>query len=106
MLFEHFLNKLSCVSLNAESFPEILSNVNEKPSRSLEIQRLCSQFLSVHMTADGLIPAALEFALKNVEHVMEPSKQRFISTFFSMTNFSVKQILEYSASHSDFPLSV
>ncbi|KAI1728166.1 dynein heavy chain and region d6 of dynein motor domain-containing protein [Ditylenchus destructor] len=105
MLFEHFLNKLSCVSLNAESFPEILSNVNEKPSRSLEIQRLCSQFLSVHMTADGLIPAALEFALKNVEHVMEPSKQRFISTFFSMTNFSVKQILEYSASHSDFPLS-
>jgi hypothetical protein len=60
----------------------------------------------MHMSPDGLIPAALGYSLKNVEHVMDVSKERLLMAFFSMTNFAVKQMIEYDRAHSDFPATV
>lgn len=58
------------------------------------------------MDADGLVAATLNYAMTEVEHVMEPSKQRLLSAFFSMMNYSVKQLIDYENNHRDFPLAV
>jgi len=122
MLFDNYIRRLSSTPLLASnSLDELLSRVsiqsdearNELPpqtedrfGRDVDLQRQCAQFLSTHMSPDGLIPAALDYSMKNVGHVMDAAKERLLMAFFSMTDFSVKQLVEYDRSHSDFPLTV
>lgn len=107
MLFENYLARLNSYPLTLENSQyNPIATTDEKPSRVLEIQQSCSQYLFMHMAADGLVPTALEYAMKNVDHIMEPTKQRLLLAFFSMMNFSVKQLLEYDSNHRDFPLTV
>lgn len=111
MLFENYQLRLNRVPLSLESeqylpMAQTTSSGEEKLTHAMEIQQLCAQFLAIHMTVDGLVPMTLDFAMKNVEHIMEPTKQRLLLAFFSMMNFSVKQLLEYESNHMDFPLSV
>ncbi|KAL3112905.1 hypothetical protein niasHT_015611 [Heterodera trifolii] len=94
MLFESFL-------LRIKNEPLIPGNA----SRLLNIQIICENTLSMHMDANGLVPLCLEFAVEQLEHIMEPTRQRLLLTFFSMLNFSVKQLLQYDSDHPDFPPS-
>uniref|UniRef100_A0A915D7E3 AAA+ ATPase domain-containing protein n=1 Tax=Ditylenchus dipsaci TaxID=166011 RepID=A0A915D7E3_9BILA len=105
MLFDNYLVKLASCPLSLEFSNGISGSSGDHQSRLMDIQRQSSQFLSSHMAADGLVLAALEFALKNVDHIMEPSRQRLLMAFFSMLNFSVKQMIDYDSKHPDFPLS-
>jgi dynein heavy chain 1, cytosolic len=134
MMFENFLARLRNLPLDSEtsnSFDEILSNMNnssvdvvsssvdmnssttgmpqktiERASRSLDIQLQCSQALSLHFASDGLVPTALNYALTNVDHVMEANKQRLLFAFFSMMNHSIRKLINYDSNHRDFPIAV
>lgn len=107
ILFENYLSRLNTQPLNTETTSyNSISVSNHNHSRFLEIQQACAQFLNTHMVPDGLVSTTLDYAMKNVEHIMEPTKQRLLLAFFSMMNFSVKQLLEYDSKHQDFPLSV
>ncbi|KAL3100094.1 hypothetical protein niasHS_000705 [Heterodera schachtii] len=59
----------------------------------------------MHMGANGLVPRCLEFAVEQLEHIMEPTRQRLVQTFLSMLSFSVKQLLQYDSDHPDSPPS-
>lgn len=74
-------------------------------SRNMHIQNVCANALSDHFGSDALVPNSLEWSLVNVEHIMEPTAQRLILAFFSMMNYSVRQLLNHSFMHQDFPLS-
>uniref|UniRef100_A0A0N5C1W4 Ala_racemase_N domain-containing protein n=1 Tax=Strongyloides papillosus TaxID=174720 RepID=A0A0N5C1W4_STREA len=91
------------------TFGHLSSNVNSPSdtitSRVLEIQRICANILSRHMKSDGLVALTLDYALENIDHIMEATSQRLILSFFSMMSFSVKQLLEYESNHQDFPLT-
>lgn len=95
MLFDRYLRQLQNQPLIAEN-----------QHRSLELQKMCAEILSVNMAADGLIPASLTFAMEQLDHIMEPSKQRLLMAFFSMLNYSVKQLIQYDIDHTDFALNV
>lgn len=72
----------------------------------LALQRKCAAFLAQHMSAGALVPLALNYSLSQLEHVMEPTKQRLLSSFFSMMNYSVRQLILYNNNNTDFALSV
>ncbi|KAL3113945.1 hypothetical protein niasHT_017895 [Heterodera trifolii] len=74
-------------------------------NRLRNIQIICENTLSMHMDANGLVPRCLEFAVEQLEHIMEPTRQRLLQTFFSMLSFSVKQLVQYDSDHPDFPPS-
>ncbi|KAL3113939.1 hypothetical protein niasHT_017889 [Heterodera trifolii] len=95
MLFESFL-----LRLKNEPFIS-----GENANRLLNIQIICENTLSMHMDANGLVPRCLEFAVEELEHIMEPTEQRLLQTFLSMLSFSVKQLLQYDSDHPDFPPS-
>jgi hypothetical protein len=58
------------------------------------------------MQADGLISLSLNYANEELDHIMEPSKQRHLMSFFSMLNYSIKQLISYELDRPDFPLTV
>lgn len=115
---DELLNKASATTndMSASSATESLTAslttstagpmLNEVAARSLEIQQQCAQVLSIHLAADGLVPASLRYALKKVDHIMDATKQRLLSSFFSMTNYSVRQLVDYDFTHRDFPIGV
>ncbi|PIO56152.1 hypothetical protein TELCIR_22453, partial [Teladorsagia circumcincta] len=53
----------------------------------------------------GLVPLALNYALANLDHVMVPTQQRLLSSFFAMMNYSVRCVINHDASQGDFPLT-
>lgn len=114
MLLDNYLAALNRISLDTDVRVNIMdlvktnsNNTSDKIiTRSMEIQRHCAQSISSYLASDGLVLAALNYAMTNLEHIMEPSRQRFLFVFFSMMNYSVKQLLEYDSNHTDFPLAV
>ncbi|KAK6049005.1 ATPase family protein [Cooperia oncophora] len=43
--------------------------------------------------------------LANLDHVMVPTQQRLLSSFFAMMNYSVRCVINHDANQGDFPLS-
>jgi dynein heavy chain 1 len=95
MLFCRYLQQLQNVPLN-----------NENGARVLDIQKICADVLSMNMQADGLISLSLNYSNEELDHIMEPSKQRHLMSFFSMLNYSIKQLISYELDRPDFPLTV
>lgn len=131
MMFDNFLARMRNFSLDSDAqntVDDILNNMNvdavsssvdlttsttnisqkvtERPSRVLDIQNQCSQVLSLQLAPDGLVLTVLNYALTNIEHVMEANKQRLLFVFFSMMNYAVRKLINYDLLHQDFPLSV
>lgn len=78
---------------------------DETVVRTLEIQNICAVCISHHLGSDGLVLNTLDYALENVEHIMDVTKQRLLLAFFAMMNYSVRQLLNYDFNHRDFPLT-
>jgi dynein heavy chain 1, cytosolic len=94
MLFERYHLQLINIPLLAEN------------PNSLKLQCICDDLLSDHMKGSGIVPLALNYAIEQLDHIMDPSKLRLLMAFFSMMNFSMKQLLQYDAEHPDFPPNV
>uniref|UniRef100_A0A7E4ZT92 Dynein heavy chain, cytoplasmic n=1 Tax=Panagrellus redivivus TaxID=6233 RepID=A0A7E4ZT92_PANRE len=78
---------------------------DEGIARTLDIQNQCANAVAHHLASDGFILSTLDYAIENVDHIMEASKQRLLLAFFAMMNYSVRQLLNYDFSHRDFPLT-
>ncbi|VDP02192.1 unnamed protein product [Soboliphyme baturini] len=61
------------------------------------------QILLPHFAADGLVQRCLEYAQSNLDHVMEFTVGRALTSFFSMLNHYVRQ-MEAHQQHSDFEI--
>ncbi|KAK0424238.1 hypothetical protein QR680_008567 [Steinernema hermaphroditum] len=124
MLFQNYLNKLknapidSDVSLSAHTGMDTVfggsmlgdstlpsTPASESTSRGMTIQKQCAQIFADHMNSTGLVTLALTYAIENLDHIMEPTAQRLLSSFFSMLNFSVRQLVNYDSTHLDHPIA-
>lgn len=95
MLFDRYIRQLQNEPL-----------IPENRTRSLELQKICAEILSVNMAADGLVPSSLNYAIEQLDHIMDPSRQRLLMAFFSMLNYSVKQLVQYDIDYLDLTLNV
>ncbi|KAK6731031.1 hypothetical protein RB195_007476 [Necator americanus] len=101
MMFEHHLSCLRNISIESEA---VIAE-DAVPTRSVTIQRQAAAALQSHFSPDGLVPLALNYALSNLDHVMVPTQQRLLSSFFAMMNYSVRSIVNHDNNQGDFPLS-
>ncbi|KFD71623.1 hypothetical protein M514_05338 [Trichuris suis] len=121
MFFEYFLQKLRHISLDVSDVGGVAlqafsalptaatsmqQSVTENVSSSLQTQRDIANILAPYFRAGGLIARCLEYAAENVEHVMEFSTCRALSSFFSMMNQCVRKVLRHNQQHSDFTMTL
>lgn len=113
MLFGNYLSVSRNVAFDAAEDDALLI---EAPSRIavdpgavtpalLSEQRIIIDALAVHFADGGFVPAALDFAAK-VDHIMDFTAARAVSTLFSLVNKTIRNVLDYNTQHSDFPLQV
>ncbi|VDO10427.1 unnamed protein product [Brugia timori] len=112
MLFDNFLKRLRNIRLDIEHSVDLLSlnvgseegAITPEAERVINLQRKCAHYLAQHMNADALVPLTLKYALTELDHIMVPSQQRMMSSFFSMMNYTVRQLINYDNAHPDFPM--
>ena len=68
------------------------------------MQREIASLLQPYFTADGLVNRCLDHA-STLEHIMDFTRLRALGSLFSMINQSVRTVLHYNLTHSDFPMN-
>jgi len=71
----------------------------------LQIQRQCAAVLQPYFATNAVVAKCLEHG-QNLEHVMDYTKLRALTSLFSMLNQAVRNILNYNHNHPDFPMPV
>ena len=112
MVYRHYLDTLSNAPLDAdedESFDlsaarraDIIASDTIPPS--LLVQKEIVTVLDQYFADDSIIGSALQYA-ESVDHIMDFTVTRALNTLFSLINKTARDIVEYNARHSDFPLS-
>ncbi|EGG11538.1 uncharacterized protein MELLADRAFT_46877 [Melampsora larici-populina 98AG31] len=74
-------------------------------SQNLTTQRQIIKVLTPHFDPDGLVTRALEYAA-DVDHIMEFTVARALSTLFSLVNKTIRNVLDHNTRHPDFPLQM
>ncbi|KAL3873221.1 hypothetical protein ACJMK2_036362 [Sinanodonta woodiana] len=109
IIFENYLNQLRNMSLDdAEEEARIGKQAQQEGqeeivSPAMQVQRDCATVLSPYFTSDGLISRCLEYAM-NLDHIMDFTRLRALSSLFSMLNQGVRNITSYNQHHPDFPM--
>ncbi|KAJ1798747.1 dynein heavy chain, partial [Coemansia sp. RSA 2399] len=73
-------------------------------SPAMQVQTAAATVFEPHFSADGLVERALGFA-GGLEHIMDFTHARVLSTLFTLLNKAVLDVVEYNAQHADFPLA-
>ncbi|KAI9220479.1 dynein heavy chain 1, cytosolic [Blastocladiella britannica] len=102
MMCLHYLNTLAAEAL--EVGDEIALSV--PPEDVLVLQRSVAATLGPYMETGGLVLRALVYAATEIEHIMDFTTGRVLNTLFSLINKAIRNMLEYNAQHTDFPLSI
>lgn len=68
------------------------------------MQNDVASVLAPHFTEGGIVSRVLEQAA-TLDHIMEYTKLRVLSTLFSMLNQIARNIIKYNREHPDFLLS-
>ncbi|KAJ3389103.1 hypothetical protein HDU92_001163 [Lobulomyces angularis] len=106
MLFENYLLSLKSKSLE-DVDEEIVGRGKEADSTNAETMRTqkeVSDILRKYFYNDNLIGKVLKQAF-TLEHIMDFTTMRAITTLFSLLNKTVRNILDYNTNHMDFPMS-
>ncbi|KAI4467240.1 dynein heavy chain [Holotrichia oblita] len=106
MIFENFLLRLKYIPLEEgddDGFGKKPNDKEDMLSPTLQVQRDVVGILQPYLAPDGLVIRCLEYAMEQ-EHIMDFTRLRALSSLFSMLNQSVRNILQYNHSHTDFPL--
>lgn len=113
VIYENFFSRLRHIPL--EDAEEEISSYNKKKvdmtsssdghflSPVMQVQTDVANILQPYFFSNGLVTRCLECASEQ-EHVMDFTRLRALSSLFSMINQSVRNILSYNHSHSDFPM--
>lgn len=111
MIFENYMSKLKNIPLEEEEEKREASRgvktgdkADDVLSPTMQAQRDIAMILAPYFGPDALVVRCLEFATKQ-EHIMDFTRLRALNSLFSMINQSVRNVLEYNESHSDFPLT-
>lgn len=70
-----------------------------------QTQNDCAAILQPYFSSDGIVIKCLEYA-HDLDHVMDFTRLRALSSLFSMLNQGVRNILTYNNTHSDFAMQV
>uniref|UniRef100_A0A1I8II96 Dynein heavy chain, cytoplasmic n=1 Tax=Macrostomum lignano TaxID=282301 RepID=A0A1I8II96_9PLAT len=70
----------------------------------LDVQRKLAAVWEAQLQSDGIVIRCLDEAAK-LDHIMDFSRMRALSSLFSMLNQSARNVIAYNASHPDFPMS-
>lgn len=74
-------------------------------SPNLATQRAIAAIMAPDLSDEsGLVAKSLAYA-STLEHIMDFTRMRVLSTFFSLLNKTVRNVLEYNAQHMDFPMT-
>ncbi|GAA6009794.1 hypothetical protein JCM11491_000816 [Sporobolomyces phaffii] len=111
MLYKNYLSSIRSVPLDTADEEAALAVASRQQSTgddgeaspNLLTQRLVANKIEVYFEDDGLVPKALAFA-STLDHIMDFTHSRALTTLFSLLNKSLRNIAEYNAQHSDFPL--
>ncbi|KAK3866515.1 hypothetical protein Pcinc_027959 [Petrolisthes cinctipes] len=109
MIFENFLARLCSIPVEEteEDIAFLKKTENKKDDEitpTLQVQRDVAAILSPHLTPDGLVVKCLEYAANNLEHVMDFTRMRALSSLFALINQAVRNIVQYNNTHPDFPM--
>lgn len=69
-----------------------------------QTQRDVATVLEPFFQPDCLVDRCLAFA-SQLEHIMDFTRLRALTSLFSMVNDGVRSILNYNGTHPDFPMS-
>ncbi|KAH8923510.1 hypothetical protein BT69DRAFT_1319504 [Atractiella rhizophila] len=108
MMYRHYFSNLRKVAIDAaddELTAEGLGRVAEGEDNHLATQSSIATILEQHFQEDQLVPRALQYAA-TVDHIMEFTASRALTTLFSLLNKTVRNVLEYNTTHPDFPLQL
>ncbi|RXG49840.1 hypothetical protein VDGE_00518 [Verticillium dahliae] len=75
----------------------------QSPAKALALQTHVADLLNAHLTSEDFISSALNEA-RGYDHIMDFTVARVLNTLFSLLNKAVRDMIEYNAQHSDFPL--
>ncbi|CAB3253573.1 unnamed protein product [Arctia plantaginis] len=116
MIFENYLLRLRNIPLEdgeEDSFSIVMAapasggdqNVTENIlSPALQTQRDVAAILQPLFFGDGLVVKCLERAV-SLDHIMDFTRHRALSSLHSMLNRGVRNILAYNRQHPDFPIT-
>ncbi|BGP45295.1 dynein heavy chain [Rhodotorula kratochvilovae] len=76
---------------------------DDEVAPNLATQRAIADKLEPFFEQDGLVTKALEYAA-TVDHIMDFTAARALTTLFSLINKSIRTVGEYNVAHPDFPL--
>ncbi|WVQ73635.1 hypothetical protein IAR50_003215 [Cryptococcus sp. DSM 104548] len=106
MIYTHHLDMLSVVPVGTDEDEALDYGVRSDASGvNLDVQRQIVDLLKPSFKANGLVNSALQYAEKS-EHIMDFTPARALNTLFSLLKATVRNVVEYNARHSDFPLSI
>ncbi|KAJ7071380.1 dynein heavy chain protein 1 [Mycena amicta] len=109
MVYRHYLETLAAVPLDADdedAADPIGRRIDASASEAdnLATQKQVASILDRYFEDGELVSNALTFA-ESIEHIMDFTVTRALSTLFSLLNKTVRNIIEYNIQHPDFPLS-
>lgn len=109
MIFENFLLRLRNIPVEeSEEDTTFMKKTDTKKddevTPTLQVQRDVASILAPHMTPDGLVVRCLEYARKTLEHIMDFTRMRALSSLFALLNQSVRNVVNYNNTHPDFPM--
>ncbi|VDN96525.1 unnamed protein product [Rodentolepis nana] len=74
-------------------------------SPTLQTQRVIANMFVPHFAGSGLVSRCLEFA-KDLDHVMDFTQLRALTSLFSLLKQTVRVVLMHNATHTDFPMPI
>ncbi|XP_053612057.1 dynein heavy chain, cytoplasmic isoform X5 [Plodia interpunctella] len=116
MIFENYLMRLRNIPLEdgeEDSFSIVMAAptaggdqnaVENILSPALQTQRDVAAILQPLFFGDGLVVKCLERAV-SLDHIMDFTRHRALSSLHSMLNRGVRNILAYNRQHPDFPIT-
>jgi dynein heavy chain 1, cytosolic len=108
MMFKHYLSTIRTVPIDAEEDDAfegaVRRDTKSANSPQMASQKMIADVLEPFFAPDNVVEAGLQFA-ETVEHIMDFTIIRALTTLFSLLNKAIRNVLEYNIRHMDFPLS-
>ncbi|OZJ04271.1 hypothetical protein BZG36_02479 [Bifiguratus adelaidae] len=109
MLLENYLSNIKAVAMTDVDIDDELpmrskDTADPSDSPNLRVQRAIATVLTPYMTGDNCLTYKVLQRAESMEHIMDFTRMRALSTLFSLLNKTVRNVLEYNAQHPDFPM--
>ncbi|KAK0388532.1 hypothetical protein NLU13_4775 [Sarocladium strictum] len=103
MLVTNYLDSLRNIAF--DDLDEDSAATGQSPAKMLAVQSQVADLLATFLMSEDFVLQVLKRAT-SFNHIMDFTVARVLNTLFSLLNKSVRDIIEYNAQHSDFPLEV